>query len=538
MRTFCLALLALLVPTIALADDRPNILLIVADDLGYADLGAYGGDIDTPAIDSLARDGILFTQFHTAPMCSPTRAMLLSGNNNHVAGIGRQGGEDMLAPQSTLREYMPGFEGHLSDRIAPLPGLLRDAGYHTYSVGKWHLGVEADQSPHAAGFERAFNMVQGAANHWDSRGFHEGGSIFRLDENLVEWPEGRYSTDLYTERLIDFIDSNTGDGQPFFAFAAYTSPHWPLQVPDEYLDLYAGRYDAGYDVLRQERLESLQQAEIVPAGTGLPPRNDAVTPWHELSAEQKRRESRKMELYAAMVDNLDDHVGRLLQHLRDTGLLDNTLVVFMSDNGAAAEDFYNGSPYKDYVRANYDNAYEKMGGPDSFVSYGPPWAEAGSAPFSRHKGYSREGGIVAPLIVAGTGVAASGIIDSSYLTVMDLAPTFLGLAGATYPDDGTVQPMLGESVAPLLAGDADRVHGEDYVTAFYHGGRAMLRKGRWKISTLERPFDAKNFELFDVIADPGETTNLAGTQPEIYRELIDTWDTQRRSLGILLPEDI
>lgn len=533
-----LAVLTIMLTSIALADDRPNILLIVADDLGYADLAAYGGDIDTPAIDALARNGVLFTQFHTAPMCSPTRAMLLSGNNNHVAGIGRQRGEILDPPLSTLRENMPGYEGHLSERIAPLPRLLHEAGYHTYTVGKWHLGVEADSSPYAAGFERAFNLLQGAANHWDSRGFHEGGSVYRLDQDPVSWPDGRYSTDLYTERLIEFIGSNKDDGRPFFALAAYTSPHWPLQVPDDYLDLYSGRYDDGYDALREQRFESLKRAEIIPALSELPPRNDSVTPWHELNPEQQRRESRKMELYASMVDNLDDHVGRLLDYLRENDLYDNTLVVFMSDNGAASEDFYNRGGYMEYVRAHYDNAYDKMGRPESFVSYSTPWAEAGSAPFRRHKGYTREGGIVAPLMIAGAGVAANGKLDSSYLTVMDLAPTFLDIAGAQYPDDGSVRPMLGESIRPLLSGTTNRVHDDDYVTAMYHGGRAMLRQGRWKLSTLQSPFDPDAFELFDVIADPGETNDLAEENPEKYQELITIWNTKRSNLGILLPGDI
>ena len=192
----------------------------------------------------------------------------------------------------------------------------------------------------------------------------------------------------------------------------------------------------------------------------------------------------------------------------------------------------------EYVRAHYDNAYDKMRRPESFVSYSTPWAEAGSAPFRRHKGYTREGGIVAALMIAGAGVAANGKIDSSYLTVMDLAPTFLDIAGAQYPDDGSVRPMLGESIRPLLSGTTNRVHDDDYVTAMYHGGRAMLRQGRWKLSTLQSPFDPDAFELFDVIADPGETNDLAEENPEKYQELITIWNTERSNLGILLPGDI
>ncbi len=513
-------------------DNRPNILLIVADDLGYADLGIYGGDIDTPNIDSLARAGVLFTQFHTAPLCAPTRAMLLSGNNNHVAGMARQGSSGLAG------ESMRGYENHLSDRIVPFPKLLRDSGYRTITVGKWHLGKSVEHSPVAAGFERAYNLLDGSSSHFSFVGLREGDTLYREGKDLVEYPEGRYSTDLYTEKLIDFIDSNRGDGKPFFAFAAYTSPHWPLQVPDEYLNLYRGRYDDGYDALRELRFESLKDAEIVPADSTLPPRNDAIKPWNELNADEREREVRKMELYAAMVDNLDDQIGRILDYLRTNDLYGNTIIVFMSDNGAAGEDFYYTGPFVDHVQANFDNAYEKMGTAESFVSYGPQWAEAGSAPFHRYKGYTREGGIVAPMIIAGTGVSDSDSINSTYVTVMDLAPTFLELASVAYPDDGSVEPILGESMVSFLSGEAGAVHDDQYVTTLFHDGLALLRQGDWKLSTLEPPFDESGFELFDLSVDPGEANNLAEEEPEKYAEMIELWQAERERLGIILPEDL
>jgi arylsulfatase len=518
--------------TALVASERPNILLIVADDLGYADLGVHGSNIQTPNIDRLATEGTLFTQFHTAPMCAPTRAMLLSGNNNHVAGMARQSRRNLAGHE------VPGYEASLSDRIAPLPTLLRDAGYHTYMVGKWHLGLTAETSPYAAGFSRSYSLLDSAGTHFDDVGFFEGGSTYWEDEDFSEYPVGRYSTELYTDRLIEFIGANKDDDKPFFAYAAYTSPHWPLQVPDDYLDLYAGQYDDGYDVLRERNFVALKAAGIVPAESELPQRNDKITPWEDLSAGEQRRESRKMELYASMVENLDDHIGRLLNFLKEAGLYDNTLIVFMSDNGAAAEDFFNEGPFTEYLQANFDNAYENMGTAVSFVSYDDPWAEAGSAPFMRHKTYTREGGIVAPMIIAGPGVAGAGSIESTYVTVMDLAPTFLEVAGAAYPDDGTVRPMLGESMTDLLAGAAENVHATDYVTVLYHGGRAYLRQGNWKISNLEPPFDEDDFELFDLSADPGESSNLAELHAEKYEELRELWRDERRKLGIILPQDL
>ncbi len=513
-------------------DTRPNILLLVADDLGYADLGAFGSDIRTPNIDALAAEGMLFTQFHTAPLCAPTRAMLLTGNNNHVAGMGRQGASGLL------QLYLPGYETHLSDRVAPMPRVLQDAGYHTYTAGKWHMGSSVEESPLAAGFERSFNLTHGAGSHFSSVGFFEGGSIYREDGVEVEYPDGQYTTEVFTDRLIEFIDSQLGDGRPFFAFAAYTSPHWPLQVPDEYLDLYAGQYDAGYDALREQRFESLKRAGIIPESSSLPPRNEAITPWADLDEEEQGREARKMELYASMVENLDHHVGRLVEYLKANDQYDNTLIVFMSDNGAAAEDFYNGSQYMPYLREHYDNAFENMGRSTSWVSYGPRWAEAGSAPFSRYKGYTREGGIVTPMIISGPGVAGRATMNTSYITVMDLAPTFLEVGRAVYPTDGSVLPMLGESMAVLLSGDAAFVHDDAYTTILFHRGRAFLRQGKWKLVNLEPPFDESRFELFDLEADPGETTNLAHVEPERLAAMIELWRVKRREMGIVLPEDL
>ena len=533
---FALATFALLTALAAgsacASDSRPNILLIVADDLGYADLGAYGSDIRTPNIDALAAEGMLFTQFHTAPMCAPTRAMLLSGNNNHVAGMAGQQRNGILGVP------YPGYEASLSDRIAPLPRVLRDAGYQTYSVGKWHLGTGAETSPTAVGFTRSFNLLQGAGNHWDAIGFENGPTTYWADGDFAEYPSGQYSTTVYTDRLIEFIDAGRDDDRPFFAFAAYTAPHWPLQVPDDYLDRYAGRYDDGYDALRERNFEALKAAGIVPADSTLPPRNDNVATWESLSDDDRRRESRKMELYAAMVENLDEHIGRLIEYLRKTGQFDNTLIVFMSDNGAAGEDFYNRGPFIDYVRRYYDNAWEKMGTRASFVSYDYEWAEAGSAPFSRTKTFARQGGIVAPMIMAGPGVTRRDTIDRSYVTVMDLAPTFIKMADASYPDDGSVKPMLGESMMPLMSGQSDRVHDDDYITTLYHRGRAFLRQGPWKIVTLDAPFDEADFQLFNVIDDPGETTDLKDTEAEKYAELIQLWRSERKRLGIVLPQDL
>ena len=518
----------------AQVDSRPNILLIIADDLGYADLGSFGSSIRTPNIDTLARQGTIFTNFHTSPLCAPTRAMLLSGNNNHVAGMARQGG----GPNPNVRVNLPGYEAHLSDRIVPMPKLLQNVGYRTYMTGKWHLGNDAEHSPTAAGFDRVYSLLHGAGAHFSSTGMSEGGSLYWRDGEPATFPDGAYTTELFTDELIRFIDEDKGNGKPFFAMAAYTSPHWPLQVPDDYLDLYAGQFDQGYDQLRADNLESLKRADIIGQDHVLPPRNEAVTPWEQLSTEAKRKESRKMELYASMVENLDFHVGRVLDYLRAEDLYEDTLIVFISDNGAAAEDFYYSGPSVNYISTHYSDAYEDMGKPGSWISYGRPWAEAGSAPFSRTKSYTSEGGIVAPMIIAGSGMNLSLPISREYLTVMDLAPTFLEIAGASYPDDGSVEAMRGESMVSYFQDSSSQVHDEEYVVALYHGGRAYIRQGQWKLMNLEPPFSESQFMLFNVEEDPGETRNLRETMPEKFNEMVGLWRQERMVLGIVLPEDL
>jgi arylsulfatase len=512
--------------------ERPNILVIMADDLGYSDLGAYGGDIRTPNIDSLARAGILFTQFHASPLCATTRAMLLTGNNNTVAGLARQGSYG-----GAVIPGLYGYENSLPDRVGVLPRILKNAGYRTYLAGKWHLGESLEHSPHAAGFDRSFAMKFGAGNHFDSVGIRplEGHRYF-ADDKEVDWPAGEYSTAHYTDKLIEFLEADKDSDRPFFMIAAYTSPHWPLQVPDEDLDLYAGRYDMGYDRLRELRFESLKGAGIIPKESRLPPRNPALKPFAELSPTEQRREARKMELYAAMVDNLDRHIGRLLDYLRAHDLYDDTLIVFISDNGAAAEDFYYEGPFVEYIQANYDDSYERMGKRGNYVSYGPQWAQAGAAPFRLFKGFPTEGGMVAPMIIAGDGVGRSAGISRTYITVMDLMPTFLEIAGARYPEDKV--PMRGESARAFLAGDADVVHGDDYVTTLAYQQRAFVRQGDWKLMTLEQPFDERDFALYNLTDDPGETTDLSMEFPEKRAALLQLWRRERRALGITLPEDL
>lgn len=509
---------------------RPNILLLVADDLGYADLGCYGGDIETPNIDQLATQGIRFSRFHTSPLCAPTRAMLLSGNDNHIAGMGIQSNQNTGF----------GYEGRLTNRVVTIPALLQANGYHTYMAGKWHLGRDSLSIPFSKGFERSFVNIRGAGNHYNDQGLFAEDPItpYFEDEKPATWNNGDYSTDYYTDKLIEYIDSNKDDKRPFFCFAAYTSPHWPLQVDEKYWRKYEGRYDDGYEKLKERRLESLIKAGMIPKDAVLPPNHESVKPWDSLSADEKKKESRKMELYAGMVDNLDYNIGRIIQHLKDIGQFENTLIVFMSDNGAAAEDFYYHPDLGPFISEHFNDDYETMGQPNSFISYGPQWAEAGSSPFRYFKELPTEGGIIAPMIITGPGIKGKNEIHDGFLTLIDIAPTFYEIAGAKYPEKfegNDIYPLKGNSLMPFVSGKTDQIHTSEYVFGLEHDNLAMIIKGDWKITNITRPFFEENFKLYNLSQDLAELHDLKESEPEKYNELLEEWRKFSNEVNVQIP---
>ncbi|MEQ9302214.1 MAG: arylsulfatase [Cyclobacteriaceae bacterium] len=508
----------------------PNILFIVADDLGYADLGCYGGVIETPNLDRLAAMGTMFTNFHTSPKCAPTRAMFLTGNDNHIAGMGIQG---------VHREEW-GYEGYLTDRVVTIPQVLQSVGYHTYIAGKWHLGDAPEHNPAQKGFERSFVLLEGAGNHSDNISVLGVGdtlqySTYTEDGEPTQWLEGAYSTEFYTDKIIGYIDENIADQRPFFALATYTSPHWPLQVDSSYWRKYEGWFDMGYEAWRQGNMDRLINQGILPEGTELPPLNPKVARWDSLTTEQRRIEARKMELYAGMVDHLDGQVGRLITYLKSIDALDNTQIVFMSDNGAANEDFFYKGPFVQHSQKYFNNEYENMGNPDSYVSYGPQWAEAGTAAFRDHKSYTREGGILAPLIISGRGVV-EGVSTSAFATLLDIAPTIYDWAEAEYPsvfNQKEVYPLRGRQLVDFLATSTGNVHDSTYVFVVEHSGNMLIRKGDWKLFNRGYPIEEDNFELYNLAMDITESNDLSSAFPDKRSEMLELWRAYQKKSRVL-----
>ncbi|MGP3789723.1 arylsulfatase [Pseudomonas sp. B392_1p] len=516
------------------AAEKPNILIIIADDLGYSDLGSFGGEIDTPNLDALASEGVRLTNFQAAPTCSPTRAMLLSGTDNHLAGLGNMG--------ELLQDYQkgqPGYEGYLNDRVASLAEVMQDAGYNTYTVGKWHLGRTEETSPKARGFDRSFILVQGGASHFDDQFAiiaADPKAIYREDGKQVEAPENFFSTEFYTDRIIQNIEADKANGKPFIAVLSYTAPHWPLHAPDEWIDKYKGRYAEGYEAIRQERLERMQSIGLVDAGvTPNTPLATALPTWEQLSDEQRQREARSMEIYAAMVDNMDHHIGRVVDYLRDTGELDNTFILFVSDNGADGNSPVDLPGNREWLSTGFDNSLENMGRKGSFIGYGAQWAQVSATPLPLFKGFPSGGGINVPAIVSHPSLKSqAGKLDDNFYHVMDVMPTLLELAGVKHPGNTfrnrDVYPMQGISMLPGLHGNAmpERAVGWELF------GRRALRKGDWKMIWMGPPYGTAQWQLYNLAVDPVEANDLAKQEPAKLAEMVEEWDAYVKRNNVLL----
>ncbi|MCC3860505.1 arylsulfatase [Pseudemcibacter aquimaris] len=520
-------------------DERPNILLIVADDLGYSDIGAFGSEISTPNLDKLAAEGVKLSNFYAAAACSPTRSMLLSGADSHVAGMGT-----MYNDQAENQIGQPGYEGYMNHNVVTVSSLLKDAGYHTYMTGKWHLGYEEDQSPAARDFERSFAILQGGGGHFDDAAMtvdHDT-SWYREDGVMTELPDDFFSSRFYTDKMMEYISADKDDGKPFFAYLAYTAPHWPLQAPDEYLDKYKGRYDAGYDNLAQERLKSLEKIGLIDEGHIAPdPAYPPEENWENLSDEQKRIDAREMEIFAAMVDNMDYHIGRIIDYLEKTGERDNTVIIFMSDNGA--QGFGPGMARafpQEWIDENFDNSFENMGRINSYIYLGPHWARASTAPMRMFKGFSSEGGIKVPAIInyPGKFEGRKGEFLDQFATVLDLPVTFLDLAKHEHPgpeyNGRSVAPYIGTSMLPFINGEAEEIHASDDVVGWELNNRIAIRKGDWKLIRIPGRFGSGDWELYNIPADPAERNDLSKVNVTKLNELIAEWEKYAADNGVIL----
>lgn len=502
--------------------DRPNVLLILADDLGWSDLGCYGGEIRTPHLDTLAARGLRFTQFYTSARCSPTRASLLTGLHPHQAGF-------------------PNLSGVLPPHCVTIPEALRPAGYHTYMVGKWHLNGQKS-GPIVRGFDEYYGMLHGFDTFWSEKPYtrRPAGRPVRAYS-----PNEFYATNVFGDYAIDFLADATKSGKPWFFYLAFNAPHFPLHAPEADVAKYEAIYAAGWDQVRAQRLARQKELGLVPANLSLPPRStvptnrfNAASPyrsqenpaWETLPAERRADLARRMAVFAAMVDRMDQQVGRVVAELKARGQFDNTLILFLSDNGACAEwdpfGFDGTSGPNNVLHRGAD--LKSVGAPGSYVSYGSGWANVGNTPWRLYKHYAHEGGIAAPCIVHWpAGLKRDGELDARPLHVHDVMPTVLELTGAPYPaqrDGVAILPTEGRSFAPAFRGTPD----VGRTLYFEHEGHGAVRAGRWKLVNL----DPDRWELYDMTTDRVELHNMADQHPEVVADLSTKYAAWAKRVGL------
>jgi len=523
----------------------PNIVIILADDLGYSDLGAFGGEIPTPNIDALAQRGVRFTNFYTHASCSPTRAMLMTGVDTHRNGLGNMA--EWTAPN---QRGVAGYEGHLRENLPTLPELLRGGGYRTYMVGKWHLGREPSQIPAARGFDRDFALLDGAASYWDMTGFTAAApkSVFTEDGHyLTRLPNDYYATKTYTDKIISFIEADRSLRKPFFALVAHQAPHDPYHLPADWPLRSNGTYAAGWDELRKARLAKQIELGLMPKGTELAARMPGIPEFNSLPPAARALAVKRMELYAGMVENFDHHVGRLIDYLKSIDEFDNTLILVLSDNGAEGTDVLRllagapGSPNQRFAAEFWGKASpDDWGKPGSYVTYGPMWAQVSMTPFSQLKGSMAEGGIRSPLIVHGASMRrASGSINDSVMHITDITPTLLDIARIQYPKKDRVGARLpslqGKSWTDLLANKKHSTRSSTEYVAWELFGNRSIRAGDWKLRWQVPPFGKGDWELFNLKTDLAERVDLAKENPEQLAKMIGFWNTYVQTNNVVLP---
>ena len=507
--------------------DKPNIILILADDMGYSDIGCYGGEIQTPVLDGLAEKGIRFSQFYNAARCCPTRASLLTGLYQVETGIGWMVGN----------LGYPGYEGYLNQQCVTIAEALKRGGYRTYMTGKWHLGEEEFSRPITRGFDKFYGTLNGAGSYFNPE------SLMNDETPVsVESPE-YYYTDAISDTAVQFIRKHNQEMEhdPFFMYVAYTAPHWPLHAPEKEIKRYDGVYENGWDDIREARYQRMIAMGLIDPEWDMTPRDNGVVPWEDEGNKEWRE--RSMQVYAAQIDIMDQGIGRIVDELKRSKQLDNTLIMFLSDNGGCSNELINpkwmklpdtainGKPMK-----KGSNPSIMPGAPETYAAYGLPWANTSNTPFREYKIWTHEGGIATPFIAHfPKAIKSTNTIVHQPAHIIDVMATCLDVTGVAYPDslDGNmIRPMRGKSLLPVFQGSELPVHNED-ILFWEHTGKRAARKGKWKIVSLS----GKDWELYDMEKDRTELNDLSQDFPEKLQELANAYDQWAEENGVLSYEE-
>lgn len=514
------------------AETKPNIVMVLVDDAALMDFGAFGGEAQTPNIDALAARGTLFRQHRATPFCAPSRAMLLTGMDNHLAGLGTI--REVLPPE---HRDQPGYTMALEPGVETIATKLKRAGYRTYMTGKWHLGHGEGELPIDHGFDRSFILDASGADHWEDKPYlpyYRDAPWFEGREK-ADLPDDFYSSTFIADQMQAYLEQDAGSPDPFFAYVAFLAVHIPVQAPREYTEKYIQTYESGWNVIREQRWQRAQDLGLIPAGAPLATQPDTIPRWEDLSPEEQKLAAKSMAVNAGALEAMDAELGGLIDYLKSVGEYENTIFVVTSDNGPEAGDPWGSIAQLWFDLQGYTREYDTLGEKRSYVTLGPGGASANAGPSYLFKFHAADGGLRVPLLMAGPGIEPGMTVDG--MSVMtDIAPTLLDLIGAEQ-DSPDAKPMTGRSLQPMLSGDAERVYSETDTIGFETSGQAALYRGRYKLVRSLPPHGDGVWRVFDIVEDPGETNDLASQRPELKAELQQAYRDYADRVGVLeLPE--
>ncbi len=516
--------------------NKPNVLLIMADDMGFSDLGAFGSEISTPNIDKIVAEGMQFTNFHVAGTCAPTRSMLMSGVDNHLNGMG-----NMLEVMADNQFGKKGYESRITDNVATVGELLQDNGYNTYMAGKWHLGKVSKSQPINKGFTRSVALMESGADNWEEKTYMPQYKRVHYyeDGKEISLPKDFYSSKYYADKLMNYIDEGEKTDKPFFGYLSFQAVHYPHQAPKEYTEKYMSYYTKGWNALREERFNKMKEMGLIPEDVKLSDM-PKLPNWNSLTDKEKKYEAKRMAVYAGMVEYMDMSIGRVIEHLKNIGEYNNTVIMFLSDNGTDMVELEKMFPK--WYDKNYSLDYDTLGEKGSYVSSGPGWAAASMTPYSNYKGSASEGGMMSPLVVKYPGVTKPGSKTDAFGYITDITPTIFDMASIAEPNGEykgrKVEKIDGKSMVDVLDGSAKKIHQDNESVAYELAGGRALFKGDYKLVKNIAPFGDNQWHLYKYKEDITESHDLKGTMPAKFQEMMNEYDQYVKDYNLVeVPED-
>lgn len=531
---FCFLIYAFPIKTYAQPNPQaPNIVLILADDLALMDFGIYGGEASTPNIDKLAKQGTMFTNYHTSPSCAPSRAMLLTGYDSHLTGVPNL---PLFLPPEQVNE--PGYEGILNDKVKTVATHLKENGYNTYITGKWHMGHTEKTLPTKRGFDRSFILDSSGADNYEHKAYlpTQSKPAWYQDGKTIDLPEDFYSSRNLVDKMIEFMQEEPEPAQPFFSFLSFQAIHIPVQAPTAFIQKYEGVYADGWDKLRVKRFERAKTLGLIPADAELNDILPVLDKWEDQSAADKKRKAKAMAVNAAMIDAMDFHIGRYIEYLEKEGLMDNTVFVITSDNGPEGSDPSLVKGMDLWLKlVGYHTDYERLGERGSWNFIGPQFASAAASPSSFFKFYAGEGGLRVPLIISGD-TLPNAQQQNALTFVKDITPTILDIAGIEAKNE-KMPAFTGRSLFPLINKEVEQVYQDDEPIGIEAAGHAALFRGDWKIVRNGVPYGDAIWRMYNLKKDPGEVNNLATAKPKLFAELLADYEAYTKEFKVMKMAD-